>query len=520
VRPKTGRIAFIAALLCSLAPLAPENRTALLIANGSYASFGALANPVPEARQLKGVLEALGFEVRLVENAGKEAMVDALADFEDSLKARGGVAFFHYGGHGVQAGGRNYLVPVDADIPDERRLGTRALDVDEVMASMDASGAASKIIILDACRNNPLPGAERSATRGLAVVGVKPKNSVIVYSAQSGSVAQDGLFTPALTRALALPGLGFSEVLMRVRAEVYEASGGRQITGEYSELFSPIDISSPGGPIKPPNAGTAAAAVPAKDMVAIAGGTFFMGSNPTERGRIVDEPRHRVTVKGFLMGKREVTLGEWNLHMGDIAPAEGATDFPICNISWEKAAEYCNRRSVAEGLTPCYSLYGQTDPGLWTYSLVGISEDVGVVYSNIHRNLACDFSADGYRLPTEAEWEYACRAGTQTATAFGDDPTREQINFGSQGPFAAGSMPPNAWGLYDMHGNVKEWCWDPYAYYLALPRVDIQDHSSPAAKVVRGGGWDSPVEETRSAYRSVSLWSYGIGFRVARGSGE
>jgi len=518
VRPSLGRFAIFAALLCSLAPLAAENRTALLIANGSYASFGKLANPVPEARQLKAALAALGFEVRLVENTSREAMVDALADFEDSLKARGGVAFFHYGGHGVQVGGRNYLIPVDADIPDERRVGTRALDMDEVMASMDASGASAKIIVLDACRNNPLPGAERSATRGLAVVGIKPKNSVIVYSAQSGSVAVDGLFTPALTRALALPGLSFSEVLMRVRAEVYEASGGKQITGEYSELFSPIEISAPGNALASPNASIAAA--PSDDMVALRGGSFYMGSPPTERGRIVDEARHLVTVKGFQIGKREITLGEWNLHMGMDEPAEGGVDFPIYNIAWDRAVEYCNRRSLAEGLRPCYSLYGQTDPDRWVASTIGLNEDVGMSYSNIYRNVACDFAAPGYRLPTEAEWEYACRAGTQTSTAFGDEPSQGQINFGSRMPAAAGSFAPNAWGIHDMHGNVKEWCWDPYAYYLALKRDDLQDHTGPTAKVVRGGGYDSPLEEVRSAYRSVSIWSYGIGFRVVRSSGE
>ena len=104
-------------------------------------------------------------------------------------------ALFHYGGHAIQIGDENYLIPVDADIPDERRAASRSVSLHEVTESMQGE---VNIIVLDACRNNPLPAAARSSSRGLMPLKRQPKNSIIVYSAESGSVAQDGVFTPIL----------------------------------------------------------------------------------------------------------------------------------------------------------------------------------------------------------------------------------------------------------------------------------------------------------------------------------
>lgn len=174
-------------------------KEALLIANADYSHFGNLPNPLTDARQLADVLRQIGFNVNLVENASREEMLDALAELEQKIKASHGIAFFHYGGHGVQVGGKNYLIPADADIPDERRVATRAVELDEIMASLEADGPEVSIVVLDACRDNPLPvTATRSAARGLSVVQTKPKNSIIVYAAESGSKALDGLFTPTL----------------------------------------------------------------------------------------------------------------------------------------------------------------------------------------------------------------------------------------------------------------------------------------------------------------------------------
>jgi hypothetical protein len=222
-----------------------ENKYAILIANSKYRNFSSLDGPINEARDLSISLRSIGFTVELIENATREQMIDGLDSIKQKISGKGGVALFHYGGHGVQAQGKNYLIPVDADIPDERKLPTRAVDIDEIMSSLDSCGSDTNIVILDACRNNPLPaGAGRSASRGLSVVGVKPKNSIIVYSAEAGTVAQDGLFTPALTKLITQNDKSLNQILMQVRKEVSQKSNGTQIPGEYNQLFDDVFLSS------------------------------------------------------------------------------------------------------------------------------------------------------------------------------------------------------------------------------------------------------------------------------------
>jgi hypothetical protein len=215
-------------------------KEALLIANAEYTNFGKLPNPIPDARKLADSLRQIGFHVSLLENANLEQMGDALAAFEERLKATRGIAFFHYGGHGVQVNGQNFLIPANADIPDERRVKSRAVNLQEFMDALDASGSAASIVVLDACRDNPLPATTRSATRGLSVVQAKPKNSIIIYAAEAGSKAQDGLFTPILADAITAPGRSITDVVMQVRRQVNEQSGGTQTPGEYNQLFEPI----------------------------------------------------------------------------------------------------------------------------------------------------------------------------------------------------------------------------------------------------------------------------------------
>ena len=235
-------------VLAQNSPQQPQAKEALLIANGDYAHFGKLPNPISDERLLGRALERIGFHVAFVENASREGMLDALQAFQDRLKTSHGIALFHYGGHGVQVNGRNYLIPVDADIPDERKVSTRAVDLEEVMTTLDGSGSDVNVVVLDACRDNPLPAtSSRSASRGLSVVQTKPKNSLIVYAAEPGSKAEDGLFTPSLADAITSPGKSLSQIFKEVRKDVYHKSAGSQTPGEYDQLFEDVFLNSEGG---------------------------------------------------------------------------------------------------------------------------------------------------------------------------------------------------------------------------------------------------------------------------------
>ena len=257
-------------------------KEALLIANADYSHFGKLPNPIPDARQLGDVLRQIGFNVNLVENASKEGMLDALDSFEERLKASKGIAFFHYGGHGVQVDGKNFLIPADADIPDEKRVATRAVDVDEVMGALDASGSSASVVVLDACRDNPLPATStRSATRGLSVVAQKPKNSIIIYAAEAGNKAQDGLFTPTLARALAnFAASDISQVMKKVRRDVYEQSNGTQTPGEYNQLFIEVAL---GGTQNSVSSVPAAPVIPAAQLPPFAEQSGVATRSPAEQ---------------------------------------------------------------------------------------------------------------------------------------------------------------------------------------------------------------------------------------------
>jgi len=220
-------------------------KLALLIANSKYSQFGGLANTDYDAQKLAKVLNFLGFQVSILKNASKEEMLDALKDFEAEVRGTNAIAFFHYGGHGVQVEGKNYLIPADAEIPDERRVSTRAVDLDEVIAVLDSAKPKASVLVVDACRHNPLPAtATRSATRGLAVVGRKPKNSVIIYAAEAGNEAFDGLFTPILAENLQEHSdKSLNQIMQKVRAEVFERSKGAQTPGEYNQLFEDLFFS-------------------------------------------------------------------------------------------------------------------------------------------------------------------------------------------------------------------------------------------------------------------------------------
>lgn len=234
---KLFSIFVIAGLLSSA--FSQEAKNALLIANGDYSEIKSLSQPVPEAEDLKTALESIGFSVIFVKNANRDEMFDSLLEFRNKTKKAGGIAFFHYGGHAVQIDGKNYLIPINSKIDDEEQIRYRCVELDEVMDSMTGD---SNVVVLDSCRNDPFPNGKHRGgdTRGLAAVSRKPKNSIIIYSAEAGETALDGVYTPALTKRITEKGKSIEEVLKEVRNDVLRATAGQQFPGEYRQLVSDV----------------------------------------------------------------------------------------------------------------------------------------------------------------------------------------------------------------------------------------------------------------------------------------
>ncbi|MDR2633259.1 MAG: tetratricopeptide repeat protein, partial [Treponema sp.] len=219
-----------------------QEKYALVIGNGAYRNLTPLNNPVNDAYDMAVVLRNLGFNVAALINGSRVQMEEAIERFKDRLSvSRNSYGFLFYAGHGVQSGGVNYLIPVDADIRSESYLGDRAVSVQAMLDEINRAGNELNIVVLDACRDNPF-GWRRSGRRGLQVVSKQPADSIIVYATSAGSTAADGegrngLFTTHLLNNLKKPGLSVRDVFDKTGADVRRASGGAQIPAIYSQFF-------------------------------------------------------------------------------------------------------------------------------------------------------------------------------------------------------------------------------------------------------------------------------------------
>jgi len=584
---------FLAAFLMTLplAGLFAQQKYALVIGNGNYTSpdWKKLPNPMNDAADMKAALEKLGFQVDPVINGNLDQMERAVTNFRRKLyNSRNSYGFFFYAGHGVQHQGENFLIPIDANIPSRNSLPQRALSVSFVLKELEDANNELNIIVIDACREFLPDNWDRdrnSPTRGLALV-TAPKGSIVSFATAANSVAADGegrngLYTSFLLKNIATPGIDVNEVFRRTGSDVQRATGGKQypetrnmyheiaylgsrptpntpapqpkeptpatggsvtveseIAGEIfidgqatgrrikaggSETIHNVSTGntevwvkdSGGATIKAPSVmvrqGQTVTAVierPAPaNMVRIQGGTFTMGSPASEPERFGNEgPQRQVTVSGFYMGRTEVTQKEYQEITGTNPSYFKGDNLPVEMVSWYDAVEYCNKRSQKEGLTPAYTRNGD--------------------------NVTWNRNANGYRLPTEAEWEYACRAGTTAPFSTGNNITTSQANYDGNYPYnnnakgtyrekttAVGSFAPNGWGLYDMHGNVWEWCWDWYGAYGSGSQTDPVGASSGSDRVYRGGSWIINGRFVRSASRSGNTpsnrYNY-LGFRLVR----
>jgi formylglycine-generating enzyme required for sulfatase activity len=577
---------FIAAWMQITVAARAETRVALVVGEGAYTSpvLPRLPNPARDAMAIGGVLKNLGFDVEVVTDATKQTMEDALARL--ARKARDAdLTVFFYAGHGIQDQGKNYIAPVDATLSDETDLRRRFVRLDDVLDDLaDAKGA--RIILLDACRDNGAVEALREAVprsrsaginRGLARIPATV-GQLVAFATQPDRVAADGEgadspFTTALVAHLGEPGLELRTALTRVRVDVAKATDNIQIPEVSDSLLGEIYLrpqSAPAGPpitglnapaLAPP--GNAEANLPAcvgglvasigntgvgnsadrclkpkdffrdcehcPEMVVIPAGRFAMGSPNSDKDRFANEgPPHDVMIDAALaIGKFEITRGEFSAFVNE-------TGYNAGDSCWVDAN---GRFSDTKGRSFRHPGFGQDD----THPAVCISWEDAKAYAAWLANK----TGKGYRLLSEAEYEYAARAGTTTRYPFGNDP-KKLCSYGNgadlslkgysqfsswTGVFACddgyiftapvGSFAPNSFGLYDMSGNVWEWVDDCYhdGYSGAPTDGSTWISGNCDLRVVRGGAWNRVQRSFRSAYRSWNAtdyrnWSYG--FRVAR----
>ena len=508
---------------------ATERRTALVIGNGSY-STGSLRNPVNDADDMAATLKRLSFDVILKKNAPQQDMEDAIRDLGDRLK-KGGVGLFFYAGHGVQIAGKNYLLPIGNRIYRETDVKYRAVDTDMILDEMGNAGNAMNIVILDACRDNPFGRTFRTSSRGLAIISSAPRGTLISYSTNPGNVAADGSgrnspYTASLVKHMTTPGLQIEDVFKNVRQDLGKQTGWKQIPWEMSSLEGNFYFNDQAGAgrditaerkkvdeerqrivqerellenqrvldeerakleaLKREQATSPRPVVEKKEMamgprphrlliegsgyrdprtgmefIAVPGGCF----------EVTDEEKsaHIVCVDDFYMGKYEVTQAQWSGLMGNNPSAfkNCGNKCPVEQLSWNDTQEFIAKMNQQTG--------------------------------------------KNYRLPTEAEWEYAARSGGKGEKWAGTNNSVDlrryawyKANSGDR-THPVGEKEPNSLGIYDMTGNVWEWCQDWYGEnVMNSTRVS----SSGQLRLLRGGSWKNEDTLIQVTKRLKSLAEY------------
>jgi formylglycine-generating enzyme required for sulfatase activity len=591
-----GVFAFTVVALLLLAAFSPKalaqssKRVALLIGNATYSgSMTRLTNPPNDIAALRPALTQLGFEIAVVSNGDQKAMQRAIRTFGSNAK-KAEVAFFYYSGHGMQANGENYLIPVGAQIDKESDLAVEAVQLNGLMQQIEEANPQTAIVVLDACRDNPVASSSRSGSKGLSRIAQTPTNTYIAFAAQPGATAtDDGIFARSLAKFMVQPGVSVRGVFDKVAQAVQQHTNNKQRPRRDDGLTTDIVLARPSAaaagntnrtststvlagleprrtptdpqqiedeawadakradtasayeaykagypmgryvasanialarlknvapsapavaarptlsPVTPPSANptpnrpvqTFRDCADCPEMVVIPAGSFTQGSPTSEAGRYSDEgPQRRVSVSAFAIGKTTVTFAEWDACVADggcngYRPPEdrglGRGNLPVINVSWDDAQAYVQ----------------------W------LSRKTGKRYS----------------LPSESQWEYAARAGSTTAYYWGDAIGSGNANcldcgsqWGGKQSAPVGSFRPNAFGLYDMAGNVWQWTADCVndSYKGAPTDGSAWTSGNCGRRVLRGGTAGNHPENARSATRhgSTSTGRPGaLGFRLAR----
>ena len=498
-----------------------QKRVALVIGNSNYQYSPALKTPANDARDLAKTLRLLNFSVMEETNLDAEGFSNTMAAFSKRLEGAD-VALLYFAGHGLQFRGENYLVPVDARLKNEFTLKREAFPIRDIIDQMETK-ARINLIILEASRNNPLSkklratlGASRSVElgQGLGRIPGLTGDTLLVYAAARGAEALDGKdrnspFMKALLKHISTPRLEIEVMLKRVARLVRKTTKQYQRPERLSRLTSEFYFNEQPARqrseqaaqerLQQLNKRVATLRVQLKtqsrqqwlpELVAIKKGVFVMGCTGmligTNNCQSDEQPAHQVRVNAFFMTRTEITFAQYDacVARGGCAhnPMDqgwGRANRPVINISWLDAVAYAKWLSAKTGKV--------------------------------------------WRLPREAEWEYAARAGTITQYSFGDRLNTRQANFDYllKKTTPVGQYPANQFGLYDMHGNVWEWVNDRYSssWYEVSPIDNPKGPATGASRVFRGGSWLYTAKQLRASERnsySPDFRSKNIGFRLVR----
>ena len=456
-----------------------EPRVALVIGNKDYVNVTSLKNSINDSRLIKKQLQKNGFTVIYGENSSKANMNKLIKKFISKID-KGGIALIYYAGHGAQVNGSNYLIPIDAKLDAQNEFKYSSISLNSIVNKIDNVKNRINILILDACRNNPFDSFSK---KGLAPIS-STQDIFISYSAQPNQTASDGKkgdknspFTRSLVKYMAKDNLLLEEVFKKTRKDVYQLTEGMQRPVEYSQIFGDFYFTL----AKNKNSNTRSLKRSINNeptfrrhkryiepaMVKIPHGSFIMGNDDGEDSA----PAHKRNIShDFYMSKYEITFEEYDLFCKNKKrqrPKDndwGRDKQPVINVNWHEAKAYADWLSKK--------------------------------------------TRKHYRLPTEAEWEYALRAGSKTMYHFSDDDNM-LIKYAwykedtQQHPYTVGQKSPNRFGLYDMLGNVREWTEDSFWEYTRFEKDSSAHERISDEKVARGGNWYSEYDELYSHKREA-----------------
>ncbi len=568
-------------LVAALMAQTGDKRIALVIGNANYLNGGTLRNPANDADLMETTLKKLNFRVIKCTDADKAKMDEKIIEFSGLLSSYK-IALFYYAGHGMQIDGVNYLIPTDAKNTSVMAVKMKSIKVSDIVEEMEKYTTNVNLVILDACRNNPFISESRGGVRGFKALSAS--GTLIAFAASEGETAadgegQNGLYTEKLAAQLE-KAQRIEDVFINTRIEVAKVSKNQQEPQEWSKLNvtnfylktqpktitttttteseEPEDIKivkkkakgsvqitteiagtlyiddTESGKIaqgdvldfqltigahtleirgdenwtqaikveqsnpleltvkttkKKASTNTTTSTTTtnnkAKDqpffcnMVYVEGSTFTMGDTWGDGGQTDEKPTHQVTLSSYYIGKYEITQRQYNEIMGsNPSRFSGCDECPVENVNWYDAQEFISKLNARTGQT--------------------------------------------YRLPTEAEWEFAARGGKKSnGTKWAGSSNIFDVGWNtdnsSSKTHSVGGKKPNELGIYDLTGNVWEWCQDWYGTYSSGSQTNPQGATSGSDRVNRGGSWGINVAFCRVCARGSNTPAYRItdlGFRL------